>query len=278
MKKVVFSMVLLFVIGVVGTLVSVSASGGFSLETYAIRDQVVVSKKDISKIEIDLSSSDLTVNPTSENEITVELTGKISKKLKKKLQLDVQEKGDSVKIALKGEDQIKFNVGVLIVDTNVEVFLPQKIYDSIKIDNSSGDINIQEFKSKNTIFETSSGDITATNLHSKGHRFHSSSGEMKLSNVTGNIEAESSSGDMIIQFENATGNLDAKTSSGDVSVEYRYEPKSLAIDFKASSGDGEVTLDGVNFEERSENEIRGFIGTGDFKVTVETSSGDFSLR
>jgi lia operon protein LiaG len=278
MKKVVFSMLLLFVIGVVGTLVSVSASGGFSLETYAIRDQVVVSKKDISKIDIDLSSSDLTVNPTTEDEITVELTGKISKKLKKKLQLDVQENGDALKIGLKGEDQIKFNVGVLIVDTNVEVFLPQKIYDSIKIDNSSGDINIQEFKSKNMIFETSSGDITATNLHSEEHRFHSSSGEMKLSNVTGNIKAESSSGDVIIQFENATGNLDAKTSSGDVSVEYRDEPKSLTIDFKASSGDGEVTLDDVHFEERSENEIRGVIGTGNFKVTVETSSGDFSLR
>lgn len=271
-------MVLLFVIGVVGTLISVSASGGFSLETYAIRDQVVVSKKDISKIDIDISSSDLTVNPTPEDEITVELTGKISKKLKKKLQLNVQENGDALKISLKGEDQIKFNVGVLIVDTNVEVFLPQKIYDSIKIHNSSGDINIQEFKSKNTIFETSSGDIIATNLHSEEHRFHSSSGEMKLSNVTGNIEAESSSGDMIIQFENATGNLDAKTSSGDVSVEYRDEPKSLAIDFKASSGDGNVTLDGVNFEERSENEILGVIGTGDFKVTVETSSGDFSLE
>jgi lia operon protein LiaG len=278
MKKVVFSMVLLFVIGVVGTLVSVSASGGFSLETYTIRDQVVVSKKDISKIDIDLSSSDLTVNPTSENEITIELTGKISKKLKKKLQLNVQENGDALKIGLKGEDQIKFNVGVLIVDTNVEVFLPQKIYDSIKIDNSSGDINIQEFKSKNMIFETSSGDIMATNLHSEEHRFHSASGEMKLSNVTGNIKAESSSGDMIIQFENATGNLDAKTSSGDVSVEYRTEPTSLAIDFKASSGDGEVTIDDVHFEERSENEIRGVIGTGDFKVKVETSSGDFSLR
>jgi lia operon protein LiaG len=278
MKKVVFSMLLLFVIGVVGTLVSVSASGGFSLETYAIRDQVVVSKKDISKIDIDLSSSDLTVNPTTEDEITVELTGKISKKLKKKLQLDVQENGDAIKISLKGEDQIKFNIGVLILDTNVAVFLPQKIYDSIKIDNSSGDINIQEFKSKNMIFETSSGDIIATNLHSEGHRFHSSSGEMKLSNVTGNIEAESSSGDIIIHFENATGNLDAKTSSGDVSVEYRDEPNSLAIDFKASSGDGNVTLDGVHFAERSENEIRGVIGTGDFKVTVETSSGDFSLR
>lgn len=278
MKKVVYLMLVLFIVGVVGTLVTVSASGGFSLDTYAVHDNVIVNNPDISRVEIDLSSSDLTVHPSDENAITVEMKGKISKKLKKKLKLDVQEKGQTLKIGLAGEDQFKFNIGVLIVDTNVEVFLPQKIYDSFKIDTSSGDIMIQDFKAKETVFETSSGDIVASNLHSKAHRFHSSSGEMKLSNVTGDIEAHSSSGDIIMEHENATGNLDAKTSSGDVSVTFREEPNSLAIDFKASSGDGEVTLDGVSYEEKSENEIRGVIGSGDFKVSVETSSGDFSLR
>jgi lia operon protein LiaG len=278
MKKVVYLMLLLFIVGVVGTLVSVSASGGFSLDTYNVHDKTVVNNVDISRVEIDLSSSDVTVNSSDSDEITVELNGKISKKLKKKLKLDVQEKGQTLKIGLTGEDQIIFNIGVLIVDTNVEVFIPQKIYDSIKIDTSSGDILIQDLKAKETIFETSSGDIIASNLYTEVNRFHSSSGEMELSNVTGDIEAKSSSGDMIIDYLNANGNLDAKTSSGDVNVTYQDEPNSLAIDFQGSSGEGDVSLDGVNFEEKSENAIRGMIGSGHFKLKVETSSGDFTLR
>lgn len=278
MKKVVYLMLVLFIVGVVGTLVSVSASGGFSLDTYNVHDNVVVNNPDISRVEIDLSSSDLTIHPSDEDEINIEMNGKISKKLKKKLSLDVQESGGILKIGLTGDDQIRFNIGVLIVDTNVEVFLPQKIYDSLKIDTSSGDIQIQGLKAKETLFETSSGDLVVSDFHSEKHQFHSSSGEMELSNVTGDIEAESSSGDMIIQFENATGNLDARTSSGDVSIEYRNDPKSLAIDYKGSSGEGVVTLDAVNFKEKSEHEIRGVIGTGDFILSVETSSGDFSLR
>jgi lia operon protein LiaG len=278
MKKVVYLMLVLFIIGIVGTLMSVSASGGFSLDTYNVNDEAVVNNVDISRIEIDLSSSDVTVNSSDTDEITVEMYGKISKKLKKKLTLDVQEKGQTLKIGLAGEDQIIFNIGVLIVDTNVEVFIPQKMYDSIKIETSSGDILTQDLKAKETIFETSSGDITAKNLYTEVNRFHSSSGEMELSNVTGDIEAESSSGDMIIDYVNANGNLDAKTSSGDVTVSYQNESNSLAIDFQGSSGEGDVSLDGVKYEEKSENSIRGVIGSGSFKLKVETSSGDFSLK
>jgi lia operon protein LiaG len=278
MKKVVYLMIVLFIVGILGTLVIVSASGGFSLDTYNVNDKAVVNNVDISRVEIDLSSSDVTINPSDTDEITVEMYGKISKKLKKKLKLDVQERGQTLKIGLAGEDQIKFNIGVLIVDTNVEVILPQKIYDSIKIDTSSGDILIQDLKAKETIFETSSGDITARNLYTEVNRLHSSSGEMELSNVTGDIEAESSSGDMVIDYVNANGNLDAKTSSGDVSVTYQNEPNSLAIDFHGSSGEGEVSLEGVSYDEKSENAISGVIGSGLYKLKVVTSSGDFSLR
>jgi lia operon protein LiaG len=278
MKKVVYLMLLLFIIGVVGTLVSVSASGGFSLDTYNVSDKAVVHNADISRVEIDLSSSDVTVHSSDSDEFTVEMNGKISKKLKKKLKLDVQEKGQTLKIGLAGEDQIKFNVGVLIVDTNVEVFIPKKIYDSIQISTSSGDILIQDLKAKETLFDTSSGDIIARDLYTGVNRFHSSSGEVELSNVTGDIEAESSSGDMIIDFINANGNLDAKTSSGDVSITYQEEPNSLKIDFQGSSGEGEVSLEDVSFDEKSENSIRGVIGEGFYKLNVETSSGDFSLR
>lgn len=278
MKKVVYLMLVLFIVGVVGTLVTVSASGGFSLDTYNVHDKAVVNNVDISRVEIELSSSDVTVNSSDSDEITVEMTGKISKKLEKKLKLDVQEKDQNLKIGLTGEDQIKFNIGVLIVDTHVDVYLPAKMYDSIKIDISSGDILIQDLKAKETLFDTSSGDIVARNLYTEVNRFHSSSGEMELSNVTGDIEAESSSGDMIIDYVNANGNLDAKTSSGDVTVTYQNEPNSLAIDFEGSSGEGEVSLKAVSYEEKSENTIRGVIGSGFFNLKVETSSGDFSLR
>jgi lia operon protein LiaG len=278
MKKTVLSLVVLFVIGVVGTLVSVSASGGFSLDTYDIGDKVVVENKDISHIEIDISSTDLSVLPTTDDEIIVGLKGKVSKKLKEKLELDVQESGKTLRIGLSGEDQIKLNIGVLIVDTSVEVLLPQKIYDSIKIDTSSGDIALENLKIKESMIEASSGDILINNFASPKSYFRTSSGEIELFNVTGDIKAEASSGDIFIEHLDVNGNINANTSSGDITIKYVETPTSLAIDFNGSSGEAEIMLDGINYEEKSEHAIRGKIGSGKFKVYAETSSGDFYLK
>jgi lia operon protein LiaG len=278
MKKIVYGLLLLFIIGVIGTIISVSASGGFSLDTYNVNDKVVVNNKDISKVEIDLSSSDLTVLPTTDKEITVEFNGKISKKLKKKIKLDVKERDNTLKIELKDEDQIKFNIGVMIVDTNVEVYLPEKIYESLKIDLSSGDIEMENIKSKEFILEASSGDIIVRDLEATINQFHTSSGEIKASNIIGNIAADTSSGDITIQNEDVTGDIKAEASSGDVTVEFKEEPSSLAIEFRASSGEGEVTLAGVSYEEKTENKIKGKIGSGEFNLKVDTSSGDFYLK
>lgn len=278
MKKVVYSMLVLFIIGVVGTLVSVSASGGFSLDTYNVSDQAVINNKEISEIEMNLSSTDLTLHPTTDEEITVEFSGKISKKLKNKITLDVKEKGNKLTIGLKGEDQIKLNIGVLIVDTNCDVYLPTRLYESLKIDNSSGDIELKDLKVRQLSLETSSGEMTIHNLESSDNLFQTSSGEINLTNVKGDITAEASSGDIFIHNEDSFGDIKADTSSGDISVEFEREPKSLDINFSASSGEGEVTLDGVSYEEKSEHEIHGKIGSGEYKLSAHTSSGDFYLK
>ncbi|HYK71662.1 MAG TPA: DUF4097 family beta strand repeat-containing protein [Pseudoneobacillus sp.] len=278
MKKVVYSMLVLFIIGVVGTLVSVSASGGFSLDTYNVSDQAVITNKGISEIEMDLSSTDLALHPTTDDEITVDFNGKISKKLKNKITLDVKEKGNKLSIGLKGEDQIKLNIGVLIIDTKVDVYLPNRVYESLIIDNSSGDIELKDLNVKEISLKTSSGDMIIHNLASSENLFHTSSGEIQLTNIKGDLTAETSSGDIFIQSEKTYGDIKANTSSGDISIEFEENPKSLAINFNASSGDGEVSLDGVSYEEKSEHEIRGKIGSGEYELNAHTSSGDFYLK
>jgi len=41
---------------------------------------------------------------------------------------------------------------------------------------------------------------------------------------------------------------------------------------------GTVDLEGVNYEEKSEDLIIGKIGDGEYELKVETSSGDFQLN
>lgn len=317
MKKLVYGLLTLLIIGVAGTIVSVSASGGFSFDTYSLEDTEVVNGNNIDHIEVDISATDLKVIPTDDSDITVNLTGEISRKYENEIKLDVKEKGDSLKISIAGEDQIKFNIGVLIVDTNLEIRLPEKLYESIRISASSGDIEIADQKAKEITLETNSGSIFADDMVSendftmmassgeiyannnraekfelkansgdlivdnqtaKKSTFNTSSGDINLTNALGDLEIEASSGSIMIDNDEVTGHIDARASSGDVDVEFSKEPESLAIRFNGSSGKGEIDYKNVKYKEKSENEIVGEIGSGEYELTVNTNSGDFNLR
>lgn len=316
MKKFVYLLIVLFVIGVTGTLLSVSASGGFSLDTYSVTDKEVIPAQDIQSLSVDLSSTDLTVIPTKDKEIKVELEGKISKKLKKKIELDVKESGKTLKVGLRNENQIQFNIGVLIVDTDVTIFLPEKLFDSITLTTSSGDITIQDLQGDGITLKASSGDIVAENSKAKetfkidtssgeitsknneAGRFEmsassgdllivdqkaieavleTSSGEMNLENIIGDLSAEASSGDIFVANEEVRGNIHVETSSGDIKIDFTQKPTSLAFEYKGSSGEGTIGLEGVAYDEKTEHEILGKIGSGKYKLKANTNSGDFYL-
>ncbi|MDQ0860640.1 hypothetical protein [Bacillus sp. V2I10] len=53
------------------------------------------------------------------------------------------------------------------------------------------------------------------------------------------------------------------TSSEEITIELAEKPDSLAVDYKGGSGEGTIDLDGLSYEEKSEDEIKGKIGSGE---------------
>jgi lia operon protein LiaG len=317
MKKLVYGLLLLLAAGIAGTVATAGASGGFSFNTKEVFDEKIIANKDIKNIEIDLTSADLTLHQTSDEDIKVELNGKANKKYSDRFQLDIDENGETLDINLAGEDRIEFNFGINIVDTNVDVYLPERVFDRINAKTSSGDIDASGIKAKEivlnsqsgdvgmdssasegkTVLKTSSGDIQslsnsapALDLKSesgdmmirdqkaKETLLYTSSGDINVVNAAGAVKADSSSGDIHIENKKLTGNIDAEASSGEIIIELDEKPDSLSVDFKGGSGEGTVDLDGLSYEEKSEDEIQGKIGSGKYAIKARTSSGDFQLR
>ncbi|WP_214481782.1 DUF4097 family beta strand repeat-containing protein [Bacillus sp. SM2101] len=296
MKKLLLGLLVVFLIGVVGSVVSINATGGLSINTVTLHDKKVVQNEEIKKIDIDFASTDIEVLPSDDDRFTIEVNGKVSEKLKEKYQLEVEETGDLLKVQFKKPDTY-FHIGISIVDTTVSVFLPTKLYESVTLHTASGDIEAEQIKATefnisaasgdietkgieaDRIFvTTASGDITVDDQQAVHSSFKASSGDMILTNVIGDVKANNASGDISIFNEESFGNITADAASGDVDIEFIKPPSSLYINFRSSSGDGVVELDGVNYDEKSDGRIIGTIGSGDHELIVDISSGDFTLR
>ncbi|MDX8363453.1 DUF4097 family beta strand repeat-containing protein [Cytobacillus sp. IB215316] len=237
----------------------------------------MVKNEEINKLEIDFTSSDIELQPSADNRFIIELNGKVSAKLKDKFKLEVEEQNDLLKVEFLNQNTVS-NIGVSIVDITVSVSLPTKIYESITVNTASGNIKTKDVQADKVSTSTASGNITVDDQEAITSSFEVASGNMYLTNVVGNVTAHSSSGNITLNNEESSGNISANASSGNVNIEYVKAPSSLYINFKATSGNGSVKLDGVSYEEKSNDRIIGTIGSGDHELIVDIISGNFNLR
>lgn len=297
MKKAVMFAFFLIVVGIAGSVVTAATTDVFSLEMKDILQEEEVKGTEIQQIEVGTSSTNIKMVPSKGDSIKVKLTGKVSERLKDKYKLVVTEEGDKVNIDVKNQD-LYFYVGFSFIELNLEIEVPEKEYQSLVVESSSGDIDISQLNVEEFSTEASSGDITidqisvSTNnkmeassgtIHVKNSsasvfNLGASSGDIILQNVDGHVEAETSSGSIELNNKQVTGNINALASSGDVIVQFDESPRSLAVDFRGSSGEGVIELEGFSYEDKSENIINGKIGSGEYELKVRTSSGDFQLK
>ncbi|RFB12063.1 hypothetical protein DZB84_19920 [Bacillus sp. HNG] len=318
MRKIMYGALIFVLIGVLGVIITLNNSGveAFTFSSVDVNEKQEVSSKGVSNIIID-SAVDVNVIPAKKDQIEVEFSGKVGKKSKALYKLNIDEVGDSVEITMEKKNKFQFMMfNFTRVSLNVEV--PEKMYDLIQMNASSGDIAVEEIDAKEMTIETQSGDIEIMNSMIKGSlNLEASSGDVRVKDTTGNVidiqtssgditatnnkakeielltssgdiesnnqtskkmNINTSSGDIIIDAEEITGDISMEASSGDIDVSLVQIPDALEVDFKSSSGDGNATMEGMKFSEKSEHRILGEIGVGGYQITARTSSGDFKIR
>jgi len=180
-----------------------------------------------------------------------------------------------------------------------------------------GDLKVLGVRGAQLEARTSSGAVQIENVAAGSINVDSAFGEVRLINIRGDLDVKAGSGDVALKgFSDGTCDLEtgfgdieargvfldltAKTSSGRVGVlaepgstierpwmlkssfgdvELRV-PKDFDCNVFAETSFGSVTTD-VNMREegkRSDRRIRGEIGEGGGRITMQTSSGDVRIR
>lgn len=318
MKKLIFLFIAIFGIGLLGALILISSYGGFGFNTVLIYEKKVLENDKIEQIEIDQNSTDVKIIPTKDQNMTVELNGKASKRVKDQYKLEVKEDGEKVKIAVIRDDNQWLSVFDLNngnVDLNLK--LPKKIYELIHINLSSGNMDLNEIQAKEVALNTSSGNINVEkseiektlsinslsgnlmlqNLkaekldvdlesgnssikqaETKSVMLSSKSGDVQMNDVNGDIGVVVSSANTKIINNEMNSDIKIKSSSGGVDIHFQKQPQSLNLNYDGVSGKGTVQLDGMLYEEKSDHHLKGIIGKGERLLEVMTTSGDFNLR
>ena len=285
-----------------------SGKGGFFWESNRKGSIVEVAKlpaDQVKALDIQLHNGDVNISVAEQETVEVNAFPE---------EIEVRLDDDGVLYIRQGttaSSTVAFGRG--LARTDVEVTLPEKVWEFIRINTVNGDVELEDALEANELsIQTVSGDISADNACCPQIVLKSISGDIDGSDMAGNVLAESKSGDITlsgsfveVKADSMSGDLEISgtakivhgtSMSGDVDAEIETLPSEL----KASSKSGDccvripdgqgftVNLHTVSGDLNTEFELVGTLGKkstnaiyldgGDRNFSISSISGDISLE
>lgn len=149
--------------------------------------------------------------------------------------------------------------------------------ESLKIQSTNSDININNVTLSSANISTTNGDINLNNINSKDLSVNTSNGEIFSTNLKGNVNLSSTSGDIFASLTNEITNSKINTTNGDVELNLPIDNNFL-IDFNTTNGELDDYLNSSKYNIKNHNgNFKITIGTGVVPISVTTVNGDLSF-
>ena len=259
-----------------------------------ITDAKSYSVNDISALNINASSWNVSLSVGSGDEVSVDITGSISKgeeipsvSLSNGTLAILQVSEDS------GKNKIAFGK-----KGQITVTIPSELAVPIEIDNGYGDMEINHIAVPQFLLNNEAGYVSFTNFEADMLQISSTSGDITISSSSiPDISVVSSSGyislkqteyldcsltaksgEINIADAVSHGNLSLQTGSGDISVTYQNEPDSLTFDMASGSEDLSLKFSSAKYQIETSAHKQGVIGNGEYRLTLNSDHGTIVIK
>ncbi len=229
----------------------------------------------LKEIYIHSVSSDVSVFSTDEEDIKIHFYGRSALKSEKALpKLITNLEGSKLKIEI---EYPKVLFSWAAADVLLDIYIPRDYRDNVIIDAVSADVDISNLDINNFQCKTVSGDLKIKSLGSDNLTLKTTSGDVNIMDFTGNLKADSVSGDIDVRYRVFDNNIDIKTISGKVTIDL---PQNAEFYLKTNTVSGEVVtkfpITIISFNKM--NQLEGTVGIGDNSIIIDTVSGDIYIN
>lgn len=206
---------------------------------------------DFDEIQVKADAMAIYVTKSATDEAEVDLLTNDSSKSRFTLDASIQSGKLNITVKEKGKN-INFNDLKGIRKLNIS--LPEKMYDELKIKNSFGLVEVH--------------DLTLNNVD-----IHVDAGSIQLDGVVSEMDLEVNSGQIVVEGFELEHDLTAKTDAGEIRINMNKTPKAAEIDLASEVGAVTAKLEGIEYSVDSINKKKGKIGSGGHYIKASTSIG-----
>ncbi len=269
---------LLFIIGVCGLVWLFSKQEYFAFSLKKVEQQQTI-EQDFKAVDVSTGTADLVITLKKVEKATVRLVGEVAEMQKDRLQFTSEVRPDGTLVVYVQE---KLRVSLFYIgndDLKLEVTLPEKQYESIRLKTDTGNITSGALTARKADIASHTGDLELNGFAGERLDIQTDTGDMQLAGIRAAVTIDTATGDIDkLILPELTQNTTIRTDTGDVRMEVEKQPEKAQLELSTDTGTIEAGWQGMSYEEKDRYYMKGTLGTAGPKVYVKTSTGDIRIQ
>lgn len=258
--------VLLIVIGVIG--IFVTGKSFFMSEEAG--DEVTLSPDPFDHIVVDGQIGNVHIHPSLSSDIEIRWKGTLLSGNSSEDLVSIEENDSQLKVNIGKRrffDFSFFNIN-FSRKLQVDVYLPDKQFNSLVVKNDVGNTNIKDIRVGNLTTKTDVSNLTMENITANSIVAETDVGNLTLNNVHGKLLAKSDVGSITIHNDKITDDMDISSDVGKIRITVPQIPTNVT--FNANSSVGSIRV----FEEKGSYISK----NADYIVSMTTDVGSIKVN
>ncbi|RDW15007.1 DUF4097 family beta strand repeat-containing protein [Oceanobacillus chungangensis] len=261
-KKMSIVALVLLLVGVTGSLLTVNAK----IQSEPIEEERIIQDENFTNIDIKVDNAEVEIIPAGNQAAKVELTGGDKKSRAYTFDVGVQENTLAVHL---NEKNLKFyNFDFLDSALALKVYVPEKMYDSLRIVAANGNVKAEEIEVAAATVETINGTIDLNDLETATLNVSSGNGKILLQNIEGDILGNVINGKITFVTDHLDRNIDFENLNGKIEIQTLKEPTNSTINVDVAYGKVNI------FGDSSRNAL---FGKGENLIKLSTLNGGITV-
>jgi hypothetical protein len=287
MKLIFATGVACIVIGVAGVAVVLKGTDiNAGLTTIDIEKKVAVA--DIKRLSVDTDVAGVAFLPGgNSDEIKVHMLGTLSKAREKDLDLSAVSSNQTWTV--NARTQKSFNFGFNVADIKswflvesekklrLEVTLPDKVYEEIRIKSSIGSIQLTEIQADRLTAQADTGKIALDSFNGKSLDLGTDTGAITVKQAQGNVRLKTDTGSIDATLQQLADTVDVQSNTGSVRLTFASAPTSATFSLSSDIGRVSLSVPGAVVDAKEKHNVKATIGAGAAKVRVQTDTGSIDV-
>ena len=157
-----------------------------------------------------------------------------------------------------------------------DLALTDRAVSELALHTTSGGIELTDIEAAKFNLRTTSGDVRARGLKTEKADFSSVSGDILVKDFAGDIDLETTSGEIAVDYARFDNTVQIRSTSGDVRLNL---PKLAEFRLKVRTISGDIDCDfPITMTGSGRRSLEGTVGSGTNTVTIKTVSGDIDVK